>query len=102
MTLHGEAFGKTHAAHAAHLLHGFGVIHLLHHGVHLIKLLEESVQIFRPHASALADALSTALFSMPYESGKALADSLPGVEACWVDKDGDVLMTDGFAALTKK
>lgn len=52
--------------------------------------------------SALADALSTALFSMPYESGKALADSLPGVEACWVDKDGDVLMTDGFAALTKK
>jgi thiamine biosynthesis lipoprotein len=42
----------------------------------------------------LADALSTALFCMDYESGRALCDLL-SVEAVWVTADGELLLTDG-------
>lgn len=38
--------------------------------------------------SALADALSTALFLMPYEEGKVLAGKC-GAEAIWIDKAGN-------------
>lgn len=34
--------------------------------------------------SGEADALSTALFNMEYETGKQMVDSLPGVEAIWI------------------
>ena len=47
--------------------------------------------------SGYADALSTALFLMPYETGRAFVDSLPDVEAYWVLKDGTVFFTDGLA-----
>jgi thiamine biosynthesis lipoprotein len=42
----------------------------------------------------LADALSTALFCMDYESGRTLCDLL-SVEAVWVTADGELLLTDG-------
>ena len=45
--------------------------------------------------SGLADALSTALFSMSYEDGRALVDSLEGVEAIWIYKDKTIVYTDG-------
>ena len=45
--------------------------------------------------SGLADALSTALFTMPYEDGRILIDSLEGTEAIWIDKEGNVIYTDG-------
>ena len=41
-------------------------------------------------SSAIADALSTALFSMSYEDGKALADSL-GARIIWVTEDFRVI-----------
>ena len=49
--------------------------------------------------SGKADALSTALFNLPYEAGKELAESLEGVEAFWVEPDGTEHCTDGFQAV---
>ncbi len=44
--------------------------------------------------SALADAMSTALFCLPYDEGVALADKL-GCEVIWITTDGGVTATDG-------
>ena len=41
--------------------------------------------------SGLADALSTALFTMDYESGRALASTIDDITVIWVTKDGEVL-----------
>jgi FAD:protein FMN transferase len=49
--------------------------------------------------SLLADFLSTTLFMMPYEEGRALIDSLPEVDALWVLLDGTVHMTDGLSSI---
>ena len=48
--------------------------------------------------SGLADALSTALFCMPWDESAALAESMEGVEALWVFPDGEQRSTGGFAA----
>ena len=47
--------------------------------------------------SALADALSTALFCMSAESGAALAEQIGGVEVLWIFPDGTQRSTPGFA-----
>jgi thiamine biosynthesis lipoprotein len=47
--------------------------------------------------SALADALSTALFCMDRSAGERLADSIGGVEVIWVTNDGQIYSTDGIA-----
>ena len=52
--------------------------------------------------SGLADALSTALFSMPYEDGKNLVDSLEDVEVIWIDLEGKVTYTDGVQPIDYK
>ena len=46
--------------------------------------------------SGLADGLSTALFCMPYEDGRAIVESLDGVEALWIMTDGEIKHTDGL------
>lgn len=46
--------------------------------------------------SGLADALSTALFSMSYEDGLSLVQSVGNVEVLWITKDGTQLKTSGF------
>ena len=53
------------------------------------------------HDSALADALSTALFCMSAEEGEALAQTLGGVELLWIFPDGTTRSTPGFAALAE-
>jgi thiamine biosynthesis lipoprotein len=53
-----------------------------------------SVTIICPD-SGLADALSTALFVLPLEEGKALVQSC-GAQAMWVDGNGSFYYSDGF------
>ena len=48
--------------------------------------------------SGVADALSTALFCMDYDTGVALVDSLTDAEAMWVMPDGTQRYSDGFTA----
>lgn len=52
--------------------------------------------------SGLADALSTALFCMSYEEGRALVEKMGGVEVIWVTVTGDKLCTDGIAEMRAK
>ena len=67
------------------------------------------------HDSALADALSTALFCMSVEDGKALIKSISEgtsslgnservgrIDAMWIEADGTQEFTDGFSDITKK
>jgi len=49
--------------------------------------------------SGLADALSTALFTLSADQGQTLLRNFPGVEALWVEPDGSVIRSDGFSAL---
>lgn len=48
--------------------------------------------------SAMADALSTAVFNMPLEQGLALIESMEDTEAIWVMPDGEEVMSSGFYA----
>ena len=50
--------------------------------------------------SGLADALSTALFLLPLEQGRALAEKC-GVEAFWVNAAGEEFMTSGFESILR-
>lgn len=47
--------------------------------------------------SGEADAMSTALFNMEYEKGKAFVESMEGVEAMWIWKDGTITYSSGFS-----
>ena len=60
-----------------------------------------SVTIITPD-SALADALSTALFCMSVEEGKELAGRLENVEVLWITCGGEQIATPGLEALTVK
>ncbi len=54
-------------------------------------------------SSATADGLSTALFCMSIEDGKQALLSFPDTHAMWVDTNGNITYSDGFAAyLTDK
>ena len=46
--------------------------------------------------SAKADALSTALFCMPFEEGLELINSIDDAEAMWVETDGTLHYSDNF------
>lgn len=52
--------------------------------------------------SGLADALSTAIFTMPYEEGLKLIEELTNTEALWVCQDGTMKYSSGFEALLKE
>lgn len=47
--------------------------------------------------SGIADALSTTLFLMAIDEGKAYLSTFEGVEALWVTSDGTVAYTEGMA-----
>lgn len=52
--------------------------------------------------SGIADALSTSLFNLEYDEGASLVEDMPGVEAMWVGKDGEIRQSSGFKADEKK
>ena len=54
-----------------------------------------SVSVLCP-SGANADALSTALFSMSFEDGMALANTLERTEVIWIFADGSIKSTDGI------
>lgn len=60
-----------------------------------------SVTIITPD-SALADALSTALFAMSYEDGLALVNNLGNVDVLWITRDGTQYYTAGLENLIRK
>jgi thiamine biosynthesis lipoprotein len=46
--------------------------------------------------SGMADALSTAIYNMPYEEGRAFIESLDNVEAMWILPNGERLYSEHF------
>lgn len=50
--------------------------------------------------SGMADALSTAVFNLPFEEGLDLVDSLEKTEALWVFHDGTQKESQGFKTMT--
>lgn len=60
-----------------------------------------SVSVVCPD-SGMADALSTAVFNVPYEEGSKLVEQMDGVEALWVFPDKTMKYSSGFQALIKK
>lgn len=52
--------------------------------------------------SGIADALSTAIYNMPYEEGKALIESMDNTSALWVLPDGEMKYSNHFEELIKK
>ncbi len=71
-----------------------------HHIVDPYSLMPEnnylSVSVLHED-SAFADAMSTALFNMPYEIGAELVKNTDGLEAMWVLSDGSVIYSDNFS-----
>ena len=54
-----------------------------------------AVNVIAPD-SGRADALSTALYNLPFEEGLVLVERLPETEALWVFPDGEQRMSGGF------
>jgi len=54
-----------------------------------------SISILCPD-SGMADALSTSVFTMPFEQGFELIESLPDVEAVWVFHDGEIKYSSNY------
>jgi len=52
-------------------------------------------------SSTAADALSTAVFALGFERGKALVDSIPNTEAIFIFDDRSVRITGGLAGIFK-
>ena len=52
--------------------------------------------------SGLGDALSTSLFCLPLDSGLELVESMPEIEAMWVDENGNKTTSSGFEKYVKE
>ena len=52
--------------------------------------------------SGMADALSAAVFNMPFEQGLKFIEDLPDTDALWVLNDGEMKYSSGFKDFIKK
>lgn len=82
-----------------YMVHGVKYHHIIDPETLMPSEYFSSVSVFIDN-SALADALSTALFCMSYEDGAKLISEL-GADAIWVTKDGKLLFTDGIVFVKK-
>ena len=57
----------------------------------------DSVSIITPN-SFIADALSTTVYSLGFEKGMALVDSLENVEAVFISKEKEIFFSEGIKA----
>jgi thiamine biosynthesis lipoprotein len=51
--------------------------------------------------SLLADYMATTLFILPPQQAMALAESMEGLEAIWVDTEGAITYTSGYPDYSK-
>ena len=72
--------------------------HIIDPGTLLPANYFASVTIITPD-SGMGDALSTALFNMPFEEGLSYIEGLENTEAVWVYSDGSIKSSSGFEAL---
>lgn len=76
-----------------------------HHIIHPDTLMPAegfvSVSVLCKH-SGLGDSLSTALFCMSLDEGKALVESMEGVEVMWVAEDGTQTVSSGWNQYLKR
>ncbi|MGI6631554.1 MAG: FAD:protein FMN transferase [Bacillota bacterium] len=77
---------------------------VLHHLVDPKTLMPadyfQAVTVKTSHAG-VADFLSTAIFLLPYEESRALAESLEGVDVIWVMPDGEIRATPGMEKIMR-
>lgn len=84
-----------------YLVNGKRYCHIINPGTGMPSEYFPSVSV-QTEDSGMADALSTALFNMEFEEGLEFVESLPGVEALWILKDGGIRCSGGFEFHEKK
>ncbi len=52
--------------------------------------------------SGVSDALSTAIFCMPFEEGLEFINSMPETEAMWIFSDKTIKYSDNFESFIKQ
>lgn len=100
VSLSGEAFVTSGSYHRYFELDGKRYHHIIDKDTLYPSEYFTSVSVLCSD-SGLADALSTALFSMSYESGLTLIGSIENAEAMWYTKDGEKLYSSGFSEYIK-
>ncbi len=101
INLSGEAFVTSGSYQRYYYVDGVSYHHIIDKDTLYPSVYFTSVSVLCDD-SGLADALSTALFSMNYESGLALIEGIEGVEAMWYTNDSQKLYSSGLSEYIKQ
>ena len=97
VSLNGETLVTSGSYQRFYTVDGKNYSHIVSHKDGMPPEYFVSVSVIAPYmSSGLADALSTALFCMSLEDGRALIGSLDGIEAFWILPDGSTVKSEGF------